>query len=166
MLCLAGVPALYYNSLLAAPNDHAGLRETGRNRTINRTKWSSEHINARLSDPMGAPARVLTTLRTMLRVRQAQDAFHPEAEQVCLSVDPRVFVVWRISPTTGQRVLCINHLSRNPIRLSAAALQLHSPSEANILFSSGDVSIEGEMVLLAPYTVAWIEVTPNGDGAQ
>ena len=79
MLSLAGVPALYYNSLLAAPNDYAGLAETGRNRTINRTKWSSEHINARLSDPEGAPARVLTTLRAMLRVRQGQEAFHPEA---------------------------------------------------------------------------------------
>ena len=30
MLSLAGVPALYYNSLLAAPNDYAGLAETGR----------------------------------------------------------------------------------------------------------------------------------------
>ena len=165
MLSLAGVPALYYNSLLAAPNDYAGLAETGRNRTINRTKWSSEHINARLSDPEGAPARVLTTLRAMLRVRQAQDAFHPEAGQQCVSVDPRVFVVWRTSAKTGQRVLCIHNLSRSPVTLSTAALQLPAAAEATILFSSGDVSLEGETVSLAPYTVSWIEVQPDGEGS-
>ena len=165
MLSLAGVPALYYNSLLAAPNDYAGLAETGRNRTINRTKWSSEQINARLSNPEGAPARVLTTLSAMLRVRQAQNAFHPEARQQCISVDPRVFVVWRTCPKTGQRVLCINNLSRSPITLSAAALQLPAAAKANILFNSGDVSLEDETVSLAPYTVSWIEVQPDGEGS-
>ena len=40
MLSLAGVPAVYYNSLIAAPNNVAGVEETGRYRTINRKKWT------------------------------------------------------------------------------------------------------------------------------
>ncbi|MEM7594479.1 MAG: sugar phosphorylase, partial [Cyanobacteria bacterium P01_A01_bin.83] len=36
MMALEGIPAIYIHSLLATPNNYAGLEQTGRNRTINR----------------------------------------------------------------------------------------------------------------------------------
>ena len=77
MSAMAGVPALYYNSLVAAPNNLAGMAETGRNRTINRKKWSRTEIDKRLEDP-DKPARiVLDEIKRMLAVRKAHDVSSP-----------------------------------------------------------------------------------------
>ena len=39
MLGMRGIPAVYIHSLLATPNDLAGVERTGRTRSINRRKW-------------------------------------------------------------------------------------------------------------------------------
>ena len=36
---LQGIPAVYFHSLTATPNDQEGFAETGRARTLNRKKW-------------------------------------------------------------------------------------------------------------------------------
>ena len=63
-----------------------------------------------------------------------------------------------------QRVLCIHNLSGAPSP-SVPHHLLFAATEANILFNSGDVSLEDETVSLAPYTVSWIEVQPDGEGS-
>lgn len=157
MSAMAGVPALYYNSLVAAPNNLAGMAETGRNRTINRKKWSRTEIDKRLEDP-DKPARiVLDEIKRMLAVRKAHDAFHPLVKQVCLTVDPRVFVLNRI--ISELTVTCVFNLSSETVRVPAASLGLESPETATKIYQFGVVERLAEVLSLAPYSIIWLEAT-------
>ncbi|MEC9389640.1 MAG: alpha-amylase family glycosyl hydrolase [Myxococcota bacterium] len=163
MLSMAGVPALYYNTLLAAPNDHRGMEQTGRNRTINRTKWERSVIDERYADPAGASGRVLRVIRDMLRVRKQQAGFHPEASQACLGADSRVFAVRRTSQKGSQQLLCLANLSAETVVLSRSALELDEGASLEVLFALGSVTIDTDGLAFPPYAVAWCSVeSPNG----
>ena len=157
MLALAGVPALYYNSVLATPNNSDGLRATGRNRTINRKKWTMAEIDARLAAEEGAPHLVLSGLREMIAVRRGQPAFHPEAPQVCLACDSRAFVLLRGSEELGQRLICLFNLSPVEVTLDRSALELPSGRPLVSCFTQGEVTAKGGALVCSPYAIAWFE---------
>ena len=115
MLALPGVPAVYLNSMLAAPNDEEGARQTGRARTLNRHKWVAAEIDSLLGDPATPTARALPALLHRLRVRGEQPAFAPDATSRVLDLGRRLFAVERAGG--GQRLLAVHNLSRQPTPL-------------------------------------------------
>jgi len=159
MMAMAGVPALYYNSLLAAPNHLAGMAETGRNRTINRKKWTTDEVDARLADEDGPARRVLTELRTMLSARRDLPAFHPEADQQCLPVDDRLFVLIRSSGAADSRVLCLFNLTDQSVQVDKSALALQAKQPIRERYVNGEVVDQGGALELSPYAMAWFEMT-------
>jgi len=161
MLSMAGVPALYYNSLLSAPNDLLGLEETGRNRTINRTKWTRTEIDERLADPAGQPAQVLRVIKEMLRVRQQQPAFHPEALQSCWLADPRLFVIRRTSRLGDQQLCCVYNLSASSVLFSKSELGVKGTGPLDVLFSHGEVVDKGTDLVCSPYAMVWIALVAS-----
>ncbi|MCX7426452.1 MAG: sugar phosphorylase, partial [Planctomycetia bacterium] len=54
MLSLRGVPAVYFHSLVATPNDVVGAERTGRARSINRRKFDAAELRAALGC-LGSP---------------------------------------------------------------------------------------------------------------
>ena len=157
MMALAGVPALYYNSVLAAPNHHQGFAETGRNRTINRRKWTIDEVNERLSDAKGTPARVLEGIRTLVETRRQLDAFHPEASQECCFIDQRLFVITRRSRDESQTVICVFNLTKYPVSISKSSLGMTPNRPVTVHYQSGTLSSEDNGFELAPYAMIWLE---------
>ncbi|MEE2786549.1 MAG: DUF3459 domain-containing protein, partial [Myxococcota bacterium] len=151
MLAMSGVPALYYNSVLAAPNNLTGVAETGRNRTINRRKWTMSEVKARIESDAGPSPSVLQGLREMLRVRQAQPAFHPEAKQESLVLHPHVFALVRSSP--GQRLLCLFNVSRAAAQFDIPDLPL---DHATHLYAREAVALAGNHCTMEPYAILWV----------
>jgi len=161
MLSMAGVPALYYNSLLAAPNHLAGVEETGRNRTINRKKWTMAEVELRFADPAGSPRRVLNGLDTLLAVRQEQPAFHPASAQRCHAIDDRLFVLQRESDGGEQTILCLFNLQKDSVQIPRAALGLAPEGPTLPLFVQGTFEADAEHLTLAPYAIQWLDITPK-----
>lgn len=71
MLSLQGIPGIYFNSLIAAPNWLAGIEKTGQARTINRQKWGLAELEDLLGDAVQPASRVLTEYRRLLGIRRA-----------------------------------------------------------------------------------------------
>ena len=161
MLAMAGVPALYYNSVLAAPNYVEGFAETGRNRTLNRRKWTLDEVSERFDDPHGAPRQVLAGLSQMIEVRRAQPAFHPEASQTCLTIDEGLFVLRRQSTTEGQTILCLFNLTADSIRVPSEGLGIGPVETSDMLYSRGTVTHDENAMMLSPYAIHW-RVLPPG----
>ena len=103
MLALRGIPAVYIHSLLATPNDLAGVERTGRTRSINRRSWTREALDAHLLTARAAEA--FRRLEALLRVRRRTGAFHPEAPQVPLDLPGPVIAFFR--GAGAQRVLVL-----------------------------------------------------------
>ena len=142
-MALKGIPALYFNTLAAAPNDIDGVKRTGLKRSINRHKW--EEIELHLS----TKRETFSALVDMLKIRAAHSAFHPDADQRVLNADDRLLVVERHNAKTGETVIAACNVSDQvvPFKPGRTDLQpfLGHPTERD----------PGNMEL-PPYEVVWL----------
>src|SRR5215211_2704320 len=114
MLALQGVPGIYVHSLVGSHNYHAGVRATGRFRSINREKWDRAALERRLGDPTDSASMVFARMSRLIGLRRSQPPFHPNRPQrVIADVDP-FFVVLRSSPDGREHVLCVQNVSDQP----------------------------------------------------
>lgn len=159
MLAMVGVPGIYVHSLVGSSNDHAGLAETGRARTINRQKWQRAELEAALNDPAGRASQVFHRYLELLRVRASHKAFHPNGRQQVIPSSPALFCLLRISPDGQEYVLCLHNVSAQPQSFSLDAAYLPwGGLQVRDLLSGQPVSI-GEQALqlvLEPYEVKWL----------
>ncbi|MGF1525159.1 MAG: alpha-amylase family glycosyl hydrolase [Leptolyngbyaceae cyanobacterium] len=165
MMSLEGIPAFYIHSLLATRNNHAGVKETGHNRSINRYKWDIEALNQALADPETPHAIVLAELRRLIKIRRRQRAFHPNATQYTLHPPtPAIFAFWRQSMARDQSIFSIHNLSKQPQELNLADLNLLNTDEWIDLISGDRIASIEDTYVLQPYQSLWI--TNKVDSAQ
>ncbi|MFV9504591.1 MAG: sugar phosphorylase [Oscillochloridaceae bacterium umkhey_bin13] len=149
MLALQGVPGIYVQSMLGAPNDHVGLAETGRNRTLNREKWARSILEARLADPTRREGRVLQRMLHLIRVRRGEAAFHPQVPQRILDYGPAIFALERI-PVAGPTVLCLHNVTDE-----TQSVPLSDDEPWHDLLTGTTVNA-AQAGVLAPYEVRWL----------
>ena len=106
-LSLQGIPAVYFHSLCATPNDHEGRAETGRARTLNRKKWQLSELDSMLDDKNTTGSRVFDWFVTTLRKRASAPAFHPGASQEILDLGDSLFGLVRSSTDGNQSIVCL-----------------------------------------------------------
>ena len=150
MLSMQGIPALYIHSLLATPNDHAGVERTGRTRSINRRQWQWAELQPLLEAHFTPQAQVFNALRDLLKARRAEPCFHPDAPQRVLDLGPSMLAIERRHGE--RRVLALHNLTREPLPLDPATLPI--ASRARDLISGECCSPDA--LTLQPYQVAWL----------
>ena len=158
MLALAGVPAIYYNSLLATPNYVEGVERTQRNRTINRRKWRLEEVNERLDNPDHPAHQVFEQLSTLITIRRKVRAFDPMASQRCLSLDPRLFILVRNNESENSQVVCLFNLSDQRVIINRSALSMADNVKFTDLMTGDPVDVNSHQFHLTPYDIRWLEV--------
>ena len=147
-MSLAGVPALYYHSILGSRNYHEGVERTGIKRAINREKLQVPPLRRELATPGSRRALALELLTGLLRVRGKHRAFHPEGRQQVHRLHPNVFGVERRSPEGKEKLLALVNLSKEPLRVSP-------DFEGRRDVISGRTW--GRDIDMAPYEVLWLE---------
>lgn len=156
MMALAGVPAIYYNSLLATPNHNEGVAETNHNRTINRRKWQLSEVNERLDTPDHSAHQVFEKLKTLISIRRSFHAFDPGAQQEALSIDPRIFALKRTNLIASSKMLCLFNLSGETIHLTHEQLGLENHQQWTDIVSDSTLEFGATGLTLIPYQVVWI----------
>ena len=107
LLSLAGVPGIYYHSLIGSGNWQAGVEETGHNRTINRQKLDFDTLSEELNTEGTRRNLVFEGYKTLLRARSISPAFHPSAGQKIVTTPKELFCVLRTDRDGEERVLCL-----------------------------------------------------------
>lgn len=147
---LPGVPATYIHSLLGSRNWVAGVKQTGRARTINREKLQVEKVLKELNDPESFRAKVFYPYVNLIKVRKKQPAFHPNADFEILKLDPRVFAIRRSS--REQVVFAITNISSMEVSLSLA--KRNTSGQMTDLFSGE--TIRPDSFSLNPFQYVWL----------
>jgi glycosidase len=157
MLGLKGVPAIYFHSLTATPNDSDGVEATGRARSINRKKWNLEELHAELHGT-GTTATVFTEYCRCIKIRTRQKAFHPDAHQRVVDLDPALFGFVRVSADSHQIIGCISNVSkvRKTLKLNHHFPELETPKPLTDLLSGDRISGANKKIELAPYQTIWL----------
>ncbi|MBM3120770.1 MAG: sugar phosphorylase [Chloroflexi bacterium] len=159
MLCLAGVPGIYFHSLFGSRGWPEGVQAMGRARTINRQKLERPELERELRDPGSLRARVFARFARLLRARRASPAFHPSARQTLLSLDDPLFAVLREDRQAGEAVLCLHNLSNR--RVSAVPGPFLGGERAGrpwreLTSEAGSLDLRGA-IEIEPYQVRWLQ---------
>lgn len=156
VMALEGIPAIYIHALLGTPNDHEGVEKSEHNRAINRHRWDYRQLNQRLADPESDQSRVMTELLRRMTVRRKQPAFHPNATQFTLHVDPRVFGLWRQSLDRDQSIFALHNVSADNLTIAPQTLNMIDGEVWVDLLSGQKIDPSGAEITLAPYQCRWI----------
>ncbi|MGX7417628.1 sugar phosphorylase [Carnobacterium gallinarum] len=147
LLSMVGVPAIYYHSLFGSKNDLDAVNKSGINRRINREKLDADQLIAELQTN-AYRNQIFTGISELIQLRKEHASFSPYAEQEVLDFGEHVFVLKRTAEETGQVVLSFTNVTNETIELTElTGLELIS-----------NQTIQDKLTL-APYGVAWLEVT-------
>ena len=155
-MSLQGIPALYIQSLLAAPCDHEAVDQTGRLRSVNRRGWSYGEAAERVHETEGDAYEVFQRLRRALLVRAKYAAFHPESPQRVHRLGDSVFALERgpYGRTQSHVLVVANMTAQMQTVTIPASIQLtHS---AHHLLSDQDVDFDRRQIELGRYQVVWL----------
>ncbi|SFD03393.1 sugar phosphorylase [Tropicimonas isoalkanivorans] len=156
VMALEGLPAFYIHSLLATPNDHAGVEKTGINRAINRHRWDYPTLREHLEDPDSIHARVLSEMKRRISVRIRQKAFHPNATQFTLHLGDDFFGFWRQSINREQSIFAIHNVTREHASIPTHAINLIGGEAWVDLLSGEEITANDAAIDFAPYQCRWI----------
>ncbi|MDC3283685.1 sugar phosphorylase [Opitutales bacterium] len=157
-LSLQGIPAIYFHSLCATPNDQDGFAETGRARTLNRKKWQLSELDSMLDDENTTGSRVFDWFVTTLRKRASAPAFHPDASQEILNLGDSLFGLIRSSIDGNQSIVCLyNFLPSSSVVKPMKEIKKRFPqSKARDLISGGEIDWGTNDLELRPYQAVWL----------
>ncbi len=156
MMSLEGVPAFYIHSLLATSNDYEGVRMTGQNRSINRSKLDYPTLESELADPDSRRGHIFEVLLSRIKLRAQQPAFHPNASQVVLQLGSALFGVERLSLDHTQTVISVSNISDVPQVLSGVSLNLAHAEQWVDLLSGRSWDNPISDLVLNPYQTVWL----------
>lgn len=124
MLGLKGIPAVYFHSLTATPNDIEGVERTGRLRSINRRRWQRGELEALLQGRNTPNSEVFNEMRRMLTVRRQEPCFDPACPQRVVDLGDAFFAVVRERAQPRRTLLALHNVTdqRQVARLAEAGL--------------------------------------------
>ena len=156
MLGLEGVPAFYLHSLLGTRNDLERVRHTNQNRSINRHQWQLADLLEVLDDEHSTHHQVFVALQDLIRLRQQQPAFHPNATQFTLHLGDALFGFWRQSADRRQSIFCVYNVSAQAQRLAVQDLNLIVTDTWHDLITGMPLDEVTPTMMLEPYQTLWI----------
>lgn len=157
LLALAGLPGIYFHSLLGSRGWLEGVALTGQNRTINRQKLDLAGLEHELADSTSLRHQVFTRYAGLLRARAGSPAFHPQGPQQPLDYGEAIFALRRTSPEQNDVVLCLQNVSDRPQSAPLAAGDLCAGGPVIDLVSERHFNWPPETPLkLEPYQTMWL----------
>ncbi len=165
LLALKGIPALYFNDLMAADNEPKDAENAGRAQSPNQKRWNEQTLIRLLDNPNSLTATLFSETLRRLKLRRERSAFHPDGAQHILALDDRLFGVQRTAPDDSTIVFCINNLTAERVPVVAADFvgTRLTDSQAYDLISQRPFSAKGRntRLQLEPYQSVWLTEPPK-----
>ncbi len=163
-MVLKGIPAIYFNSLVAAKNDLKGVRKTGRARAINRRKWDARKLGRLLRDEKTINSRVFNEYVRLLRLRAEHPAFHPDGCQKVFQLGDSVFALERTSPDAKETIASISNFTEKQVELAIddKIPSLKKPGRIKDIISGKLFGAGLSRITLHPYQTVWLVAKSQG----
>ena len=166
MLGIQGVPAIYFHSLFGSKGWPAGVRLTGRPRSINREKLAYADLRAELANLESFRSKVHLGLARLLRARKTCRAFSPNARQAVLRAGRGLFAYLRGDEEAGGQVLCIHNVTPQSQEFDCGlpdVAGLYGRAVDIISLRKFDLG-RGVKLNLPPYESFWLRIAHGEEG--
>lgn len=165
LLALKGIPALYFNDLMAAHDEHEDAEYGVRTISINQKRWNEQTLIRQLDNPDTVTATVFNETLRRLKLRRDLPAFHPDGTQSVLDLDDRLFGVQRTAPDGSASVFSISNLTAEPVPVVVAdfaGARFTDSHPYDLIgqrpFSAAD---HNARLQLEPYQSVWLAAPPT-----
>ena len=156
---IKGVPAVYTHGALALLNDYALVEKTGVKRDVNRGLIDPDIFAEQLKDPQSKRSLLRYMFSRIALNRTRNRTFHPQGEQLVLSISPDVFTVLRISPERDLHVLTMTNVTarETKIEIPLNELGVQDTSWRDLISGNAYETKKDKLsVHLEPYDVIWL----------
>jgi len=157
MLCLVGVPGIYFHSMFGSRGWPEGVAKTGRNRTINRQKLIRDDLERDLGGQDPIRQGVFQRMSQLLKARAAHPAFDPHGKQRVVEFNQSIFAVLRTSPLNGEQVLCLHNAADHEQQVTIDFASYGASAVVDAL-SHKVVNTNPTVFILRPYQVLWLNM--------
>ena len=154
MFALEGVPGIYIHSLLGTNNDYQRFALSNQNRCINRHRWDWDKLQQQLADDTSHHSQVYQKMMSLLTLRRAQPAFHPNAAQYTLHLGDQIFAFWRQSLKRDQSIFCLHNVTDQIVAVPLNSVNLIGTQGWLDLISGAPV--DDQHLILNPYQAVWL----------
>jgi sucrose phosphorylase len=154
MFALAGMPGIYFHSLMGSRNDRQGAIESGINRRINRQKLRAAPLAAELDLPGHLRNVIFGRLTELLRIRREHPAFSPRAQQQVVNMGAGIFAVLRTDTAKPEQILCVHNMTGREMPLELPPGLTSSKAGWRDIVPSTS-SPDRNLAYLRPYEARW-----------
>ena len=145
MLCMPGVPGMYYHSVLGSQNDREAALQSGINRRINRTKLDADVLAEELEISGSLRKLIFDAYSQLLSIRRGNTVFNPFGLAEYEDQDG-VLIILR---ETEQAMFCGLHNFKGQTRRIAARI----PVMTDMISGEEENATHWE---LEPYSYKWL----------
>jgi sucrose phosphorylase len=159
LLSLAGLPGIFFHSLVGSRGWPEGVRLTGHKRTVNRQKLDLIALETALADPRTLRHQVFHGYAQLLRARAAHPAFHPQSHQQVLELGVGVFALQRTSPDGEHSLVCLQEVSGTAqlVEVSTWSKAGNADDDRTELITGRQFHLTpGDSLALQPYQTLWL----------
>lgn len=153
LLTIIGTPAIYIHSLLGSRNYTDGVKETGRNRTINREKLVLEELISEIEEDDSLRNIIFNKYISLIDTRKQEKAFHPNADMEVLEIDKRIFAY--IRENDNEKILVVNNLSKEEFEFSLPE-SFHNKELIDIITNNEYIDVD--KIKINSYQSLWIKI--------
>ncbi len=156
VMSLKGVPAFYFQSLMASENDLNAFGKSGERRDLNRERFDANKLEIILKDPTSNASKNLKRLRHAMHIRTKFSAFHPEETMKCLSAGRSDFVII-CRGEKDNRVWAVHNMTNNKLSMSLRDdLSIEKQNEGGWLDILNGNNYLDNFIEIKPYSVHWL----------
>ncbi|MGD1947663.1 MAG: alpha-amylase family glycosyl hydrolase [Croceivirga sp.] len=132
MLCMPGIPGVYYHSILGSQNDRQAATDSGINRRINRKKLDIKMLNDTFKNKEVLESQVFTTYTKMLKARRQEALFDPYGT-AAYHAENNVFIFERLRGNF--KLLCLHNFSSKTVKvkIDSGATKILFNSQSNAI---------------------------------
>ncbi len=151
MMSFEGVPAIYFNSIFGNSNDNSKYIISGNKRDLNRYRWNGLKLENHLKDKKSKQNKYYVNMINLLKIRNKQKAFHPNAQRITLDLGSRVFAFKRTSLDRKQTITCITNMTSNVQLLNINGKVMYGKNLLN-----EKLVVINKKLQLQPFQTVWI----------
>ncbi len=151
-LTMPGVPGIYFHSLVGSQSYYEAVRQTRKNRTINREKLNFDNIKEELEDENGLRYNILRRYKQLISIRTNEKSFDPYSPFECLDLPSKVFGIKHYATNRSEYVITVYNFTDKTVKVDLSHYSKDKLLEiiTHKLYREKTVEIE-------PYGMLWLK---------
>lgn len=151
-LTMPGVPGIYFHSLVGSRSYHEAVRQTRRNRAVNREKLNFDNVKEDLENENTLRYNILTRYKQLISIRTNEKAFDPYSGFEVLSICDKTFAIKHYSTDDSEYIITLYNLTDKTVEVDISKI-----CDDSLLEIITHKLYEDKVFSIAGYGMLWLK---------